>query len=198
MANLAEEHQLYTIGHAADILSLDNHTLMAHIHQLNITPKVDEASGTFTLTQKDLELLKQEIKDAPPTRADESRSIRRRPSSDTLRNYASYPGGNSLSGPAPTAANLAAGANALPEKKDNINVIIEAVSQVKEGILRDLSRLLDDKLAGLDEVVVELIRCKSENDALKQKLQAVHDEKEALRQELGRFKHVQFGFYRKV
>jgi hypothetical protein len=81
--------------------------------------------------------------------------------------------------------------------KDNITVMVEAVSQVKEGILKDLSRLLDDKLSGLDEVVVELIRCKSENDSLKKKLEEVVRTKEAVEYELSRFKPVQFGFYRK-
>ena len=76
--------------------------------------------------------------------------------------------------------------------------MVEAVSQVKEGILKDLSRLLDDKLSGLDEVVVELIRCKSENDSLKKKLDDAVRSKETLEHELSRFKPVQFGFYRKT
>jgi DNA-binding transcriptional MerR regulator len=81
---------------------------------------------------------------------------------------------------------------------DSITMMIEAVSQVKEGILKDLGRLLDDKLSGLDEVVVELIRCKSENDSLKKKLIEAVQAREALELEVGRFKPVQFGFYRKL
>ena len=76
--------------------------------------------------------------------------------------------------------------------------MVEAVSQVKEGILKDLGRLLDDKLSGLDEVVVELIRCKSENDTLKQKLEESRETQQRLEYELSRFKQVQFGFYRKM
>ena len=82
--------------------------------------------------------------------------------------------------------------------QDNITAMVEAVSQVKEGILKDLGRLLDDKLAGLDEVVVELIRCKSENDSLKKKLNEAVLARESLEHELARFKPVQFGFYRKT
>jgi DNA-binding transcriptional MerR regulator len=81
--------------------------------------------------------------------------------------------------------------------QDNIALMVEAVSQVKEGILKDLSRLLDDKLSGLDEVVIELIRCKSENDSLKKRLAEVSQSKDTLETELARFKPVQFGFYRK-
>lgn len=81
---------------------------------------------------------------------------------------------------------------------DSITVMVEAVSQVKESILKDLAHLLDDKLAGLDEVVVELIRCKSENDSLKKRLNDAVRARESLEQELGRFKPVQFGFYRKL
>jgi hypothetical protein len=82
--------------------------------------------------------------------------------------------------------------------KENLAVIVEAVSHAKEGILKDISRLLDEKLDGLDDVVVELIRCKSENDSLKQKLKTAIEENDHLRSELSKFKSVQFGFYRKV
>ncbi len=82
--------------------------------------------------------------------------------------------------------------------RDNITTMVEAVSQVKEGILKDLGRLLDDKLSGLDEVVVELIRCKSENDSLKKKLDEAIRARENAELEVSRFKLVQFGFYRKT
>ena len=82
--------------------------------------------------------------------------------------------------------------------RDTLVTLVDAISQSKETILKEISKLLDDRLAGLDEVVVELIRCKAENDSLRQKLAATLKDKEGLEQELARFKPVQFGFYKKV
>jgi hypothetical protein len=81
--------------------------------------------------------------------------------------------------------------------KDNVAVVVESIASAREGMIKDMSRMLDDKLAGLDEVVVELIRCKSENDALKKKVEALTDDKEGLEFELARFTSTGFGFYRK-
>ena len=103
---------------------------------------------------------------------------------------------NLSSGHASSRSIVSAGSSAAGA--DSITVMVEAVSQVKESILKDLAHLLDDKLAGLDEVVVELIRCKSENDSLKKRLNDAVRARESLEQELGRFKPVQFGFYRKL
>ena len=77
-------------------------------------------------------------------------------------------------------------------------MIIEAVSQAKENILNDLSRLMDEKLEGMDEVVVELIKCKSENETLKQKLKLINEENNYLKAELSKFKAIKFGLYRKL
>lgn len=194
MSNLSSENLRYNIGHAAELLNLDEHTLMAYIHQLGLTPKVDEKSGTFSLSQRDMELLNREIAKSQGNPMKRTHPNEAHRSTAYPTEYASLatPYGQTTGS---AAAKVASG---TPEKKDNITVIVEAVSQVKEGILKDLSRLLDDKLAGLDEVVVELIRCKSENDSLKQKLKAAVDEKEAMRHELSKFKLVQFGFYRKT
>jgi hypothetical protein len=76
--------------------------------------------------------------------------------------------------------------------------VVQAISHSKEYILNEMSRLLDDRLAGLDEVVVELIRTKSENDALRSKINTLSREKQALLDEVESFKPVQFGFYKKV
>ncbi|MEB3288058.1 MAG: hypothetical protein VKJ04_11210 [Vampirovibrionales bacterium] len=82
--------------------------------------------------------------------------------------------------------------------RDSLTVMVETVSQVKEGIIKDLSRMLDDKLSGLDEVVVQLIRSQSENESLKKRLEELERSKGELEQELSSFKPVQFGFYKKT
>jgi len=84
------------------------------------------------------------------------------------------------------------------ETSSGISSVVEAITHSKEYILNEMSRLLDDRLAGLDEVVVELIRTKSENDALRTKINTLSKEKQELVDEVESFKPVQFGFYKKV
>ncbi|MGE0199449.1 MAG: hypothetical protein AB7P76_00620 [Candidatus Melainabacteria bacterium] len=99
---------------------------------------------------------------------------------------------------APNAALSSAPGNAAVGKDTQLAMMIETVGQVKEGILKDLSRLLDDKLSGLDDVVVELIRSKSENETLKRRLEETLRRMDDLEYELSCFRPAQFGFYKKV
>jgi hypothetical protein len=77
-------------------------------------------------------------------------------------------------------------------------LLVETVSASRGEIINAVTQLIDDRLAGLDEVIVELIRCKTENESLRQKLGTVLRDKEQLQDELNRFKPVQFGFYKKL
>ncbi len=81
--------------------------------------------------------------------------------------------------------------------RDAVATMVETVSQVKDSILKDMSRMLDDKLTGLDDVVVELIRCKSENDSLRRKLEDLQGKLIDMEEELTTFVPFQFGLYRK-
>jgi len=92
--------------------------------------------------------------------------------------------------------NRPTGAMAAPSR-DAVSTMVETVSQVKDSILKDMSRMLDDKLTGLDDVVVELIRCKSENDSLRRKLDDLQGKLVDMEEELTCFVPIQFGFYRK-
>ena len=49
----------------------------------------------------------------------------------------------------------------------------------------------------MDEVVVELVRCKTENETLRYKLNELNKENYNLKNELSQYKEVGFGFYLK-
>jgi DNA-binding transcriptional MerR regulator len=192
-----------------ELLGLDERELMTYVQMLGLSPRKDDKTGRLIFTHRDIEALK---------KASEMKKHGENP--DAIARQLAAKQGSAATAKAPqqpAAEPEAPGATATGKPsymstvnpnqairpaaaagKDNITVMVEAVSQVKEGILKDLSRLLDDKLSGLDEVVVELIRCKSENDSLKKKLDEAVRSKETLEYELSRFKPVQFGFYRKT
>jgi DNA-binding transcriptional MerR regulator len=203
MTSLTTEDFPYTLGYVMELLGLEERELMSYVQSLALAPRKDEKTGRVIFTHRDIEALKKALDTkkqggmpdliSRPLNAPKNTSDRL-PANNLETESASVQKSGYMS--SVSANNQALRSSAA--NKDNITVMVEAVSQVKEGILKDLSRLLDDKLSGLDEVVVELIRCKSENDTLKKKLDEAVRTKEALEYELSRFKPVQFGFYRKT
>jgi DNA-binding transcriptional MerR regulator len=210
MTSLTTEDFPYTIGYVMELLGLDERELMNYVQMLSLSPRKDDKTGRLIFTHRDIEAIKK-AKDMKK-HGDNPDTISRQlghkaaagtgistagrqsiPSADKEPGFSGLSKTGYISGAAPSQTLRPSAAG-----KDNITAMVEAVSQVKEGILKDLSRLLDDKLSGLDEVVVELIRCKSENDSLKKKLDEAVRAKEAMDYELSRFKPVQFGFYRKT
>ncbi|WMU93384.1 hypothetical protein EMOOHJMP_00191 [Microcystis phage MaAM05] len=205
MTPLTTDDFPYTLSYVMELLGLEERELMSFVQTLGLSPRKDDKTGRVIFTHRDIEAIKKarelkksgelteglaqpiSINKIPPGQTASPKAEEEAISATGKSGYMSpMTGGSSQS------LRSAAGG------KDNITVMVEAVSQVKEGILKDLSRLLDDKLSGLDEVVVELIRCKSENDSLKKKLDEAVRAKETLEYELSRFKPVQFGFYRKT
>lgn len=210
MTSLTTEDFPYTIGYVMELLGLDERELMTYVQMLSLSPRKDDKTGRLIFTHRDIESLKK-AKDMKK-HGDSPDAIARQLGAKTAAGVSTATGkqtapaglgdheSTAISGKGAYMSSVTPSQTLRPSTagKDNITVMVEAVSQVKEGILKDLSRLLDDKLSGLDEVVVELIRCKSENDSLKKKLDDAVRTKEALEYELSRFKPVQFGFYRKT
>jgi len=85
----------------------------------------------------------------------------------------------------------------MPAKADNA-LLMNVLAEVKDSIVDQISGILDEKLDGMDEVVVELINAKTENERLKQKLDAMTKENYKLRKEIDSFKPLKFGIYIKA
>ena len=58
-----------------------------------------------------------------------------------------------------------------------------------------ISSLIDEKLDGMDEVVVELIRCKTENETLKFKMNEMEKLNYSLKNQLSSYKNIGFNLY---
>ncbi len=72
---------------------------------------------------------------------------------------------------------------------------MEKLIETQEGIVNKLSGVIDDKLDGMDEVVVELIRAKTENENLRHKLNDLLKENYNYQKQLNTFKSVGLGLY---
>ena len=186
MTTLSTEDFPYTIGYVQELLALDEMRLMQLVRGLGLSPAKDDRTGSYIFTHKEIDLLK---------RAQEMTARGENMDAIAARlGLAKAPRGEGAIATRPAGGQAV---YAPSQQKDSLAVMLESMSQIKEGLLKDLARLVDDKLSGLDDLVVELIRCKSENDSLKKKLEEAVRARESMEYELSLFKPVQFGFYKK-
>ena len=78
-----------------------------------------------------------------------------------------------------------------------VKTILSSLENLESRLSNKISKVLDEKLEGMDDVVVELIRCKTDNETLKQKIVDLNKEVYQLKNELNSYKSVGFGFYKK-
>ena len=75
--------------------------------------------------------------------------------------------------------------------------ILNSLREMEDKLSSKISKVIDEKLEGMDEVVVELIRCKTDNETLRQKVIDLNKEIYQLKNELNSYKSVGLGFYKK-
>lgn len=81
------------------------------------------------------------------------------------------------------------------ESQKVVNNLITSLESMEKNITDSMSKIIDEKLDGMDEVVVELIRCKTENETLRQKINELNKENYHLKNTIKCFKPVGLGFY---
>ena len=75
------------------------------------------------------------------------------------------------------------------------SAFIKRMDAVENNVINKITDVLSEKLDGLDEVIVELIKAKTENETLRQKVNELNKENFALKTENSSFKAVGLGFY---
>lgn len=81
------------------------------------------------------------------------------------------------------------------ESQQVVNNLIATLDQMEKNITSNMTKAIDEKLDGMDEVVVELIRCKTENETLRQKINELNKENYHLKSTVKSFKPVGLGLY---
>lgn len=77
----------------------------------------------------------------------------------------------------------------------SIQNILSSIKSMENTLSDKIAKVIDEKLEGMDEVVVELIRCKTDNETLRQKIVDLNKEVYQLRNRLNNYKPIGFGFY---
>ena len=78
-----------------------------------------------------------------------------------------------------------------------VRSILTSLQDLENKLSNRIAKVIDEKLEGMDDVVVELIRCKTDNETLKQKIVDLNKEVYQLKNELNSYKSVGLGFYKK-
>ena len=76
-----------------------------------------------------------------------------------------------------------------------VNGLLETLNKMENNITTSMTKLIDEKLEGMDDVVLELVRCKTENENLKNKVNELNKENFKLKNVLNSFKPLMCGFY---
>lgn len=81
------------------------------------------------------------------------------------------------------------------ESNKVVGSLLSSLESMEKNITDSMSKMIDEKLDGMDEVVVELIRCKTENETLRQKINELNKENYHLKNTVKSYKSVGLGFF---
>jgi len=85
-----------------------------------------------------------------------------------------------------------------PQKEASVvRNLLSSLKEMETKLSDRIAKVIDEKLEGMDEVVIELIRCKTDNETLRQKIIDLNKEIYQLKNDLNSFKHIGLGMYRK-
>lgn len=96
----------------------------------------------------------------------------------------------------PVASRVPAAAGAV-SGNSAVRSVLAGLQDLENKLSDRIAKVIDEKLEGMDDVVVELIRCKTDNETLKQKIVDLNKEVYQLKNELNSYKPVGLGFYKK-
>ena len=82
-----------------------------------------------------------------------------------------------------------------PSSQMVVNNLLDTLNQMESNITESMTKIIDEKLEGMDDVVLELVRCKTENENLKNKVNELNKENFKLKNILNSFKPLVCGFY---
>lgn len=73
--------------------------------------------------------------------------------------------------------------------------LLVSLKEMENNLSDRIAKVIDEKLEGMDEVVVELIRCKTDNETLRQKIVDLNKEIYQLKNDVNSYKSIGMGLY---
>jgi len=176
LETLQERHGIVSAGDVRRILNTDNSEIKDLCKQLKVYPKRDKRTGKAFFMREDVEFLKR-MKElhaqSSQYREIDATPVRYAPMQNPINNHD----------------------NTTMLVVNEFKSLIEKMMSNQDKLVEKMQSTLETKLEGLDEVVVELIQVKTENENLRIKLNQMTKENYELKNSLEQFRPVGFGFF---
>lgn len=89
--------------------------------------------------------------------------------------------------------------NAIVAAKGDSQVVVDnllsTLKSLENSLASSVEKVIDDKLEGIDDLIIEFVRCKTENENLKNKINELNKENFNLKMAVNSFKPVMCGLY---
>ena len=202
--------QNFSVETVRNILKIDNKGIAQLCAKVSLMPKKDIQGRTY-FTRDDVEILRR-IK----TISDKQKTMKRAaaPATKAGKSYVTVP----MKKVSAASAAAKDTKNAQPKAEPKVPQAVEnqispatavvdrlcnSLVSLENNLVSKLSKLvdekvgskLDEKLDGMDEIVVELIRCKTENEKLRQKVDDLTKENYRIKATASTYRPIAFGLY---
>ena len=178
--NKEKEQKAFSPKMVRELLNLDNERIINLCKKISLVPKKNSKGQTY-FSCDDVKILKR-MHDL------QNQSVQK---AQAMQNTVPAPINNAA--PAQTVIDSKLAKTAI----DTIERLNNTLCVLEDNLVKKVNSVLDEKLDGMDEVVVDLIRTKTENENLRHKLNELNKENFNLKNNLSSYKHVGFGFYTK-
>lgn len=189
--------QNFSVGTVRNILNTDNKGIAKLCAQVSMMPKKDQFGRTY-FTRDDLEILKRtkKINEKTQQQKPSAKAYATAPISSTAAAMKAKLKQQQQIQQAPVVMSQPV---QMPAPAYSFEQILNSLSEIETNLTDKISELLekklDEKLDGMDEVVVELVRCKTENETLRYKINELNKEVYNIKNELSLYKPIGLGFY---
>ena len=150
---------------AREVLKADNSEIRSLCKKACLIPKKDSEGHTY-FSRSDIEVLKK-----AKVLWDKSKNVE-----DTI-------------------SRLPAHKSAFSDAQKSTAAGRSALNELENNIVEKITKVIEEKMDGVDEVVVELIRAKTENESLRHKINELNKENYKLKNETQSYRHLMAGFY---
>ena len=161
------------------LLNADNKEIVELCRKTSVTPKKDQRGQIYFSVDE-----VKKLRNAKSSIIAEM-SNRKVEKDLDIKRIANPNGGKTVTLPAMTK----------PNSQAVVNGLLETLNKMENNITTSMTKLIDEKLEGMDDVVLELVRCKTENENLKNKVNELNKENFKLKNALNSFKPLICGFF---
>lgn len=177
--NNKSENKAFTPKMVRDLLNVDNERIINLCKKISLVPKKNSKGQTY-FSRDDVKILKR-VQDL------QTQALR---AQAEKKKAAMLPAAKQEPRAVVDAKLTKAAIDTIERLNNTLNIL-------EENLSNKLVSVLDEKLDGMDEVVVELIRSKTENENLRHKLNELNKENFYLKNNLNSYKPLGFGLYTK-